>query len=104
MNDYNKMTAAYRVSVVYGFKSKLEIVLLGEIIKGHITKGMKINAKLTHGTPVGTWNVKEILNMDFINGLENNNFIGIVVECNSDSDFKLLQSLRVYDEIIELNY
>jgi hypothetical protein len=103
MKNKEKTVTQYRVSVVYGFKNKLEIVLLGEIISGEISKGMKINVMLTHGTPVGNWTVKEILEMDFINGHENKNYIGIVVNCNNESDFKLLQSLRVYEETIELH-
>ncbi len=103
MNKTETNTTLYRVSVVYGFKDKLEIVLLGEIFRGEVTKGMKIVTKLIHGTQVGNWVVKEILNTDFINGHESKNFIGIVVACNNESDFKLLRSLRVYDEIIELH-
>ncbi len=97
-NDSN--LASFRVSVVYGFKIKLKIVVLGEVLNGRIDEGMKIKARLPHGTDVGEWEIIEILNMDFINGLENKNFIGLIVKCNNEADFKLLQSLRVYDEVI----
>jgi hypothetical protein len=38
--------------------------------------------------------------MDFINGTENKNFVGLVITCINEQDFKLLQSLRVYDETL----
>jgi hypothetical protein len=93
-------TAAFRVSVVYGFKDKLEIVLLGEIIAGKVEASMSIFVRLSEGTALGKWEIGEILTMDFINGTENKNFIGLVVCCKDEQDFKLLQSLRVYDETL----
>jgi len=92
--------ASFRVSVVYGFQDKLKIVILGEILQGDITEGMNLQARLSDGTSVGMWEVTEVLVMDFINGQENNKFISLIVKCKDVSDFKLLQSLRVYDEII----
>jgi hypothetical protein len=97
-NEVNK--AEFRVSVVYGFKVKLKIVVLGEVLNGNIEEGMMLQAQLAHGTAVGKWEIIEILKMDFINGLENKNFIGLMVRCKDENDFKLLQSLRVYDEVV----
>jgi hypothetical protein len=92
--------AEFRVSVVYGFKVKLKIVVLGEVLKGSIEEGMMLQARLSQGTAVGMWEIIEILKMDFINGLENKNFIGLILKCKDEKDFKLLQSLRVYDETV----
>jgi hypothetical protein len=92
--------ASFRVSVVYGFKDKLQIVLLGEIVEGYVESSMSIYVRLSVGTAVGKWNITEILAMDFINGTENKNFVGLVITCINEQDFKLLQSLRVYDETL----
>ncbi len=51
-------------------------------------------------TRIGGWLITEILKMDFINGSEDKNFIGLLVKCKDTEDFKLLQSLRVYEETI----
>ncbi len=104
MNLNQQNRAAFRVSVVYGFKDKLEIVLLGEILEGSVDAAMSIYVKLSEGTAVGKWRILEVLTMDFINGTENNNFIGLMVKCQDDNDFKLLQSLRVYDETVLVQY
>lgn len=92
--------ASFKVRVVYGFLNKLEIILLGDIISGKIEEGMHMKTILPHQTPVGSWKIKEVLKMDFINGNENQNFIGLVIHCKNEDDFKLLQSLRVYDETV----
>jgi hypothetical protein len=92
--------ASFRVSVVYGFKDKLQIVLLGEIVEGYVESSMSIYVRLSVGTAVGKWKITEILAMDFINGTENKNFVGLVITCINEQDFKLLQSLRVYDETL----
>jgi len=98
-----KTPAKFRVRVVYGFIKKLKIVVLGEIIGGQIEEGMSVYARLPHGTIIGTWEIIEILKMDFINNsVENKNFIGLMLKCKTLEDFELLQSLRVYDEIIEI--
>ncbi len=102
-NKQSKETSSrseFRVSVVYGFKAKMKVVILGEVLNGKIEEGMELQACLPHGTAVGKWLIIEILNMDFINGLENKNFIGLIVKCKDENDFKLLQSLRVYDEVV----
>jgi hypothetical protein len=104
MNLNQQNRAAFRVSVVYGFKDKLEIVLLGEILEGSVDAEMSIYVKLSEGTAVGKWRIVEVLTMDFINGTENINFIGLMVKCQDDNDFKLLQSLRVYDETVLVQY
>ena len=96
--------AAFRVSVVYGFKDKLQIVLLGEITEGKVEASMSIYVKLSEGTALGKWQIGEILAMDFINGSENNSFVGLALQCKDEQDFKLLQSLRVYDETLMVQY
>lgn len=102
---YNQTASAnFSVSVVYGFKNKLQIVLLGEIIDGKVEANMSIYVRLSEGTALGRWEINEILAMDFINGSENNNFIGLSVQCKDVQEFKLLQSLRVYDEILVVQY
>lgn len=93
----------FRARVVYGFLKKKKVVILGEIISGDIKEGMHLHARLPHGTKVGNWEIIEILNMDFINGVENEDFIGLMLRCVSTIDFELLQSLRVYDEIVEID-
>lgn len=95
-----KKAARFKVRVVYGFLNKLEIVLLGDIQEGKIQDGQSIYAELPHNTRIGGWKIKEILNMDFINGSEDKNFVGLLVNCKDKEDFKLLQSLRVYEETI----
>jgi hypothetical protein len=99
-NQLKTNKADFRVSVVYGFKNKLQIVLLGEITEGMVEASMSIYVRMSEGTAVGKWEISEILNMDFINGTENKNFIGLVVICKDEQEFKLLQSLRVYDETV----
>lgn len=95
-----KKPARFKVRVVYGFLNKLEIVLLGEIQEGKVKSGQSIHAELPHNTRIGGWEIIEILNMDFINGSEDKNFVGILVNCKDKENFKLLQSLRVYEETI----
>jgi len=96
--------AAFSVSVVYGFKDKLQMVLLGEIKEGNVEASMSIFVRLSEGTALGKWEIAEILAMDFINGSENANFVGLAVQCKDEQDFKLLQSLRVYDETLLIQF
>ena len=86
--------------VVYGFRSKLEIVILGDLISGNVQSGMVVEVILRRGTKIGNWEIKEVLNTDFINQYESNNFLGLVLNCADESDFELLKSLRIYDECI----
>lgn len=95
-----KKSSKFKVRVVYGFLNKLEIVLLGEIQQGKVKEGQVIHAELPHETRIGGWEIMEVLNMDFINGSEDKNFVGLLVKCKDKADFKLLQSLRVYEETI----
>ena len=94
--------ARFKVKVVYGFLSQLRIVLLGERLEGELQVGQAMQLKLSEQTDLGDWTVVEILNMDFINHLENPNFLGLVVECKDEAAFKLLQALRVYEEEVFL--
>ncbi len=101
-NQSNK-AAQFKVRVVYGFLKKLKIVVLGEVLEGEIKEAMSLRAKFPHGSAVGSWPIIEVLDMDFINNMENKDFIGLILKCKDEADFKLLQSLRVYDEIVEVD-
>ena len=94
----------YKTRVVYGFRKKLKIVLLGELISDavKVDDGMIIQVTLKSGVVVGTWEILEVLHTDFINATENPNFKGLMVKCKNIADFELLQSLRVYDEVITI--
>lgn len=92
----------YKIRVVYGFKEKLKIVLLGELISGKVDDGMFIEVLLNSGLVVGKWKILEVLHTSFINQYENPNFKGLIVKCKNLADFELLKSLRVYDEVINL--
>lgn len=100
----NKSTpkALFKVRVVYGFLHKLKIVVLGEVLEGKVVEGMKLKAVFSHGSTIGSWDIIEILDMDFINNQAHENFIGLMLKCKDEADFKLLQSLRVYDEVVEV--
>ncbi|MCP4440648.1 MAG: hypothetical protein GY810_17010 [Aureispira sp.] len=98
-----KKAAQFKVRVVYGFLKKLEIVLLGQVLKkGRISEGMQVQIVLNNGTPVGDWAITEVLKMDFVNELEDRDFIGLMLKCKSRKEFELLRALRVYDEIVEV--
>ena len=92
----------FSVKVSYGFLPKLKIVLLGEILSGEVEDGMLVQVALDSGIVVGTWEIWEVLHMDFINQYDSNNFKGLMLKCKNKEDFKLLQSLRVYDEVITI--
>ena len=93
----------FAVKVSYGFLPKLKIVLLGEVLtKGNVEDGMLVQIRMPSGEPFGTWEIWEVLHMDFINQHENPNFKGLMLKCKSEEEFKLLQSLRVYDETITI--
>ena len=81
---------------------KLKIVVLGEVLEGTVDESMSVKARLSHGSDLGSWEILEVLHMDFINNLEHENFIGLIIKCKDEADFKLLQALRVYDEVVEL--
>ena len=95
-----KKSSKFKVRVVYGFLDKLEIVLLGDIQQGKVKEGQLIYAEFSNETRIGGWPILEVLNMDFINGSEDKNFVGLLVRCKDKKDFKLLQSLRVYEETV----
>ena len=97
----NKVTQFF-IRVVYGFKKNLEIVILGELQSGTVKEGMHIQVKLESGNIVGSWKIIEVLHTSFINQYESPNFMGLVVKCNSISDFELLKSLRIYDEVVTI--
>lgn len=97
-----EQNALFKIRVVYGFLNKLKIVALGEVLEGRIEENMKLKARLSHGSSLGSWDIVEVLDMDFINNMENKNFIGLILKCKDENDFKLLQSLRVYDEVVEV--
>jgi len=92
--------AKFQARVVYGFENKLEVVLLGNPIEGKIEKGMSAHVQIGQSAQVGNWEIVEIQKMDFINESEHHNFLGLVIRCADVSAYKLLQSLRVYDEIL----
>ncbi|BDS13453.1 hypothetical protein [Aureispira anguillae] len=94
----------YIIRVVYGFKEKLKVVLLGELIagSGNVDDGMFIEVALESGSSVGKWKILEVLHTSFINQHENPNFKGLIVKCKNLADFELLKSLRVYDEVINI--
>jgi len=98
----NAPLAEFQVHVVYGFIAELKIVLLGETNGQLIHEDMHIRVQIGDGVDMGMWKISNIMRMDFINGVHDNNFIGLEVECKNEEDFKLLQSLRVYDEIIHI--
>lgn len=93
----------FYAKVVYGFKSKLEVVLLGELKKGKIDAGMYLEVVLRGGTSIGKWEIKEVLKTDFINQYESESVIGIVVKCIDINNFELIKTLRVYDEYVFIN-
>lgn len=95
-------TNKYKIRVVYGFKEKLKVVLLGELIAGKVDDGMLIEVALESGSSVGKWQILEVLHTSFINQHENPNFKGLIVKCKNLADFELLKSLRVYDEVINI--
>lgn len=78
----------------------MEIVILGDLISGNVQSGMVVEVILRRGTKIGHWEIKEVLNTDFINQYESDNFLGLVLNCADESDFELLKSLRIYDECI----
>ncbi len=97
-----KTEIKFVVSVTYGFLPKLKVVLLGEMLSGTVEDSMFVQVQLESGNIVGTWQIIEVLHTDFINQYENNNFKGLILKCKDEKDFKLLQSLRVYDETITI--
>lgn len=98
-----KKAAEFKVRFVYGFLKKLKIVLLGKVLKkGRISEGMQVQIVLNNGTHVGDWEIIEVLKMDFINELEDKDFIGLMLKCKSQEEFELLRVLRVYDEIVQV--
>lgn len=92
----------FTIRVVYGFKEKLKVVLLGELESGKVDDGMFIQMTLEGGSIVGKWEILEVLHTSFINQHENPNFKGLMVKCKNTADFELLKSLRVYDEVINI--
>lgn len=92
----------YYTRVVYGFRSKLEIVILGELKSGKVKEGMHVNVVLSSGSVLGTWKIMEVLQTDFINQFESPNFLGLIIKCQNSDDFDLLKALRIYDEIITI--
>ena len=94
--------ARFQVRVVYGFKNKLKIVLLGELISGTVEGKEQACLYLNPDVKAGQWPILEILHMDFVNQHQSENYKGIMLRCKDKHDFDLFQSLRVYDEIITL--
>lgn len=92
----------FRVRVVYGFKEKLKVVLLGALESGKIHEDLAVQVTLESGSVIGTWDVLEVLHTSFINQHEDPNFKGLMLKCKNLADFELLKSLRVYEEIIHL--
>lgn len=93
---------SFRVRVVYGFKEKLKVVLLGSLESGKLQEGLAVQVTLESGSVIGTWDILEVLHTSFINQHENPNFKGLMLKCKNLADFELLKSLRVYEEIIHL--
>ena len=81
----------YFTRVVYGFKSKLEIIILGELKSGLVKEGMQVNVVLNSGALLGTWTIKEVLKTDFINQYESPNFLGLVIRCKDFTRFRITQ-------------
>ena len=98
----NTMPTRFKVRVVYGFLARLEMVLLGELLQGPLAIGQELRVRLGEQTVEGGWTVREILQMDFINARQQGDFSGLVVDCQDETSFKLLQQLRVYDEEVYL--
>ncbi len=94
------IAAKFQARVVYGFENKLEVVLLGNPLEGKIVKGMSAHVQIGQTSQVGNWEIVEIQKMDFINDSDDHNFLGLVIRCADAAAYKLLQSLRVYDEIL----
>jgi len=97
-----KKRVEYIPRVVYGFREKLEIVLLGELKSGKVKNGMHIQVTLKNGFVVGDWVISEVLHADFINQRESPNFLGFIIQCKNYADFDLLKALRVYDEVMTI--
>ena len=57
----------FRVRVVYGFKEKLKVVLLGALESGKIHEDLAVQVTLESGSVIGTWDVLEVLHTSFIN-------------------------------------
>lgn len=95
-----KVSNRFSVKVAYGFLPKLKIVLLGEVLEGKVHDGMWVEVKLESGSLVGAWQIIEVLHMDFINQNDVPNYKGLMLKCKNEEDFKLLQALRVYDEVV----
>ncbi|MCH2045627.1 MAG: hypothetical protein MK212_16040 [Saprospiraceae bacterium] len=102
MKKTKTKVAKFKVRVVYGFLHKLKIVLLGDIMQGKLAEGMLVRLLLNDTTVVGSWPIIEVLNMDFINDEENENFVGLMLRCKDEDDYNLLKSLRVYDEVVSV--
>jgi hypothetical protein len=92
----------FNVKVAYGFLPKLKIVLLGEVLDGEVKDGMWVQVLLDSGSVIGSWQIIEVLHMDFINQNDVPNYKGLMLKCKNEEDFKLLQSLRVYDEVVHV--
>jgi hypothetical protein len=92
----------FEVRVVYGFKEKLKMVLLGEVKSGTVIEGMQVDITLNGVDNIGSWLIEEVLHMDFINNFENPNFKGLMLKCKNTEDFELLQALRIYQENVSV--
>lgn len=97
-----RVQGSFRVRVVYGFKEKLKVVLLGSLESGKLQEDLAVQVTLESGSVIGTWDILEVLHTSFINQHENPNFKGLMLKCKNLADFELLKSLRVYEEIIHL--
>ena len=97
-----QQSGVFEVRVVYGFKQKLKMVLLGEVKSGTVEEGMQVNITLNGVDNIGSWLIDEVLHMDFINNFENPNFKGLILKCKNTEDFELLQALRIYQEDVSV--
>lgn len=104
MTKKKEAKVKFKVRVFYGILEKLEIILLGEILSKKSIDATNASAEISldSGSVVGEWEIKEILHMSFINQYSNPNLKGLVLKCKSKEDFKLLESLRVYDETVKI--
>lgn len=94
--------AHFKVTTVYGFKSSREVVVLGHLLRGDASSGTMARLLLNKTALLGEWPIKEVLDIDFINEQDKTDFIGLVLTCENMDSYNLLQSLRVYGEVLEI--
>jgi hypothetical protein len=71
---------------------------LGKVEHGTIKEGMFLSSPLVNGL----WKIIEVGEIDFVNASETGDFIILVVDCETEANYNLLKSLRVYEEIVHI--